>query len=131
MSHATFIIPTPNALVAVPGRRNGYIQLAPRNRVTGFADLPPHVFEAGQAWARQMEAMGAQNVLLLMIAEVEPHKHLHIFPRWPQDKLKGIPLFESRENAAQPRWRDDVKSALASWGQQHGVSIIAPCGVIH
>lgn len=119
-----FSIETDMALVALKGARNGYIQLAPRNYTTRFADLPPGLFEAARDWATCLQDLGAERVFWLMLAEVVDHQHLHLYPRWSADPLRGLDLFQARMNEPQPAWTPAVEEALKAWTARHQVEVI-------
>jgi diadenosine tetraphosphate (Ap4A) HIT family hydrolase len=121
-----FITNTTLPWVALVGPRQGYIQLAPSHVCESFAALSPELFTVAQAWACQLEALGAARVLWLTLAEVTHHKHIHLYPRWPDDSLQGVALFEARENTPQPLWSETSQTALAAWAQQHQVHLIQP-----
>jgi diadenosine tetraphosphate (Ap4A) HIT family hydrolase len=115
---------THKPLVAVKGARNGYLQLAPTQLTEHYGDLPPTLFAAATDWARILESLGAQRVYWVMLAEVVPHLHLHLYPRWTPDEPKGLPLFEARESAPQPAWTGTTQAALLQWAETHSVHVI-------
>lgn len=119
-----FISSTTLPLVALRGNRAGYIQLAPAANVQTYAQLPPSLFAAAQAWAATLQAQGAPRVYWITLSEVVHHLHIHLYPRWPQDSLSGIPLFEARDTLPQPPWPQSLQAALADWAQQHGVHLL-------
>lgn len=116
-------IQTEKPLVAVQGARNGYIMLAPSAEITDYASLPDAMPLAAKAWAAQLEQLGAPRAYWITLSEVTPHLHIHIFPRWLEDSLKGIPLFESRDTAPQPEWTPAVTQALEVWAKTYQVEI--------
>ncbi len=116
-------IRTDKPLVAVCGARNGYIMLAPTQEITDYASLPDAMPLAAKAWATRLEQLGSPRAYWITLSEMTPHLHIHIFPRWPQDELRGISLFESRDSAPQPEWSREIQAALADWAQTHQVEI--------
>lgn len=116
-------ISTEKPLVAIRGRRNGYIMLAPSREITAYADLPDTLLLAAKAWASTLEAQGAPRAYWITLSEVTRHLHIHIFPRWPEDTLKGVPLFESRDSASQPEWQSSMQALLESWAETFNVAV--------
>lgn len=110
-------------MVALRGKRNGYIMLAPTQEITTYSELPPNVLLAAKDWAATLERLGSPRTYWMTLSEVTPHLHIHLFPRWSEDSLKGVPLFESRETLPQPGWTEAVQNALAQWAQQHQVAL--------
>ncbi len=122
-----FRVETDCPLVAIRGARAGYLMVASRREVFRYQDIPQAVFEAARSWAETLEQLGACRVYWLVLSEVTPHYHIHVFPRWPQDGLKGIPLFEARDSAPQPYWTAPLEEALLRWQEKFGVFV--PSGV--
>ena len=116
--------PIEKPLVALKGQRNGYIMLAPSRETLHYADLDSDVLLAAKAWLTQLEQLGSPRAYWIVLSEVTPHLHIHLFPRWPQDTLSGLPLFESRENLPQPQWTDEALSALKLWAAAYQVEIL-------
>ncbi len=110
--------------VAISGARNGYIQLAPGAEITTYSALDPLLFQIAQDWAARLEALGSPRVYWITLSEAVPHLHIHLYPRWPTDTIKGIALFEQRENSAQPQWLPEMQTALGEWAAQWNVFII-------
>lgn len=123
MGTSPFCIETDQALVAIRGMRRGYIQLAQPQEVTSYQDLSDEWLKAARAWAATLEALGAKRVLWIMLSEMVPHLHLHVYPRWTDEEVRGIALFEQREQAPQPAWDAATESALASWAAAHRVAV--------
>ncbi len=111
-------------LVALAGTRNGYIQLSTARLITQYAELPPELFLAAQAWAARLEALGAKRVYWITLSEVVTHLHIHLYPRWSDDEDRGVSLFEQRDNTPQPAWASDVNTALTDWANTHQVTLI-------
>ena len=84
------------ALVAIKGMRKGYVQLATCDVIETYEQLPLALLEAAKAWAVILEKHGAKRVYWMTLSEVVTHLHIHLYPRWADDALKGIPLFEER-----------------------------------
>lgn len=112
-------VSTDKPLVAVKGRRNGYLMLATRQEIQKYDEIPEDLLAAAWAWAITLEGLGAEKVYWMMLSEVNPHLHIHLFPRWPEDTVKGIQLFEGRDSAIQPAWTDAVNAALQEWAVQY------------
>lgn len=118
-----FLIATEKPLVAIRGTRNGYIMLAPSRELVNYVDLPDSLLLAAKAWAIALEKLGSPRAYWITLSELTPHLHIHLFPRWPEDTLKGIPLFESRDSAPQPAWTSQLDEALAAWATQFSVEV--------
>jgi diadenosine tetraphosphate (Ap4A) HIT family hydrolase len=113
-------------IVALKSKRNGYIMIAPKEEITDYASLPDIVLLAAKAWAAQLESLGSPRAYWITLSEATPHLHIHIFPRWLQDDLKGIALFERRDTDPQPTWTVQSEQALFNWAQTYQVEIINP-----
>lgn len=116
-------IATEKPLVAIRGARNGYIMLAPSQETLHYGGLPDSMLLAAKAWAATLENLGSPRAYWITLSELTPHLHIHIFPRWPEDALKGIPLFESRDSAPQPVWTPSIEMALDQWANQFSVEV--------
>ncbi len=116
--------PTGYNLACLKGERNGNIQLATTKEVLHYKDLPSDVLIAAQDWAIELETLGAKKVYWLTLAEMLPHLHIHLYPRWETDTLKGVALFEQRETEPQPIWETNTTEALARWAKKHSVFIL-------
>lgn len=118
--------PTPYSLVAIKGQRGGYVQLAPAHPVTTYGDTSPEIFLAARDWATRMEThiMGIARMYWLTFSEVVPHFHIHLYPRYRADTLKGTALFEAREEPVQPGWSPEQEALLTAWCQQWGVFLL-------
>jgi diadenosine tetraphosphate (Ap4A) HIT family hydrolase len=118
-----FLYSTEAPLVALINGRNGYVQLAPSTEITQYAGLDEALFRAAKAWAEILESHGTERVYWITLSEVVRHLHIHLYPRWPEDTLKGLPLFEARNTGIQPPWTGDLSKALATWAATHGVFV--------
>ncbi len=116
--------PTDKPLVAICGKRNGYVMVAASHETLRYDDLPDDVLVAALAWAITLEGLGAEKVYWMTLSEVTPHLHIHLFPRWPEDTLKGIPLFESRDTSPQPAWADTIRAALSQWAADYEIELV-------
>ncbi|MDX2084928.1 MAG: hypothetical protein SFZ03_06010 [Candidatus Melainabacteria bacterium] len=121
-----FVRNTDLSLVALTGLRAGYIQLATTTEVTTYAELPPAMWAAAQAWCVYLEALGAQRIYWLTLSEQVRHLHIHLYPRWPVDSLLGLALFEQRHHPDQPEWTEPVRHALADWALRYQVLVDTP-----
>lgn len=119
-----FLIETNKPIVALCGARNGYVMIAPSQEITAFQDLPESVLIVAKAWATTLENSGSPRAYWIMLSEVTRHLHIHVFPRWAEDHLKGIALFETRETELQPAWTPAVKAALEQWAKEFNVALI-------
>lgn len=119
-----FQTPSNHPLVALRGTRGGYIQLAPAAPIQTYDGLPPSLFTAAQAWAHTLETLGAPRVYWITLSEVVRHLHIHLYPRWPDDTLRAIALFEARDQSPQPPWTPALEAALAHWAEQHDVALL-------
>jgi len=118
-----FIHSTEKSLVALQGQRNGYVQLSTPTEVTRYTNLPPALFTAATAWAAALETLGAKKVYWLMLSDVVPHLHLHLYPRWAEDTQRGTALFDAR-NEPQPAWDCATTDALEAWAEKHSVHLL-------
>ncbi len=112
------------AFACIKGARNGYIQLATTIEVHQYQNLPPEILMAAQDWASALECLGAKKVYWLTLAEVLPHLHIHLYPRWENDTQKGVALFEARETLPQPEWNETTRNTLNTWAKKHNVFIL-------
>jgi diadenosine tetraphosphate (Ap4A) HIT family hydrolase len=119
-----FLTDTNSPLAAIQGLRGGYVQLAPTRLTTTYQDLPDTMLLAAKAWAVKLEALGAKRVYWITLSEMLPHLHIHLYPRWSDDELRGLPLFEQREHAGQPPWTDDLAQAFDTWAKAFDVTVI-------
>lgn len=123
-----FVIATDKPLVAIvgsaTGSRRGYIQLATAKVTTSYADLPDNLFLAAKSWASLCEQLGAERIYWLTFSEVVRHLHIHLYPRWPEDNLRGPALFEARQQPEQPPWLADDLKALDTWAAQWQVHLM-------
>ncbi|WP_373533558.1 hypothetical protein [Vampirovibrio sp.] len=116
-------IATQRPLVAIPGQRNGYIQLATATEITTYANLPESLFTAAKDWAALLEQSGSPRVYWITLSEVTRHLHIHLFPRWPQDSIQGIALFETRDTQPHPLWTPEQTHQLTQWANRHQVTL--------
>ena len=110
-------------MVALKGQRNGYIMLAPATEITTYADLPDELLETAKAWAAILEQSGSPRAYWITLSEVTRHLHIHLFPRWPEDTLSGVALFETRDKHPQPVWTAEMDARLRVWAERHRVTI--------
>lgn len=117
-------VATDKPLVALRGQRNGYLTIAPAQELTAYKDLPEDVLAAAWAWAMALEELGSSRAYWITLSEQTRHLHVHIFPRWPEDTLQGIPLFETRNRKdGQPPWTPAVEAALQQWVDEYQVEL--------
>lgn len=124
MGNSPFAVDTRKELVAILGKRNGYIQLATRDSIETYADWSDAPLQAAKAWAIQLEALGSPRIYWITLSEEVRHLHIHLFPRWKADTLKGVALFETRNTEPQPDWEAPVLTALAQWAEQFDVEVV-------
>ncbi|HEY9744621.1 MAG TPA: hypothetical protein V6C99_00220 [Oculatellaceae cyanobacterium] len=98
--------------------------LAPSQAVESYRDCPNELFTAARAWAARLESFGSPRVYWVTLSEEVRHLHIHLFPRWEGDTLKGIPLFETRNEPNQPAWTPQVKELLREWAARFNVEVI-------
>jgi diadenosine tetraphosphate (Ap4A) HIT family hydrolase len=117
-------VATDKPLIGIKGLRNGYLMLAPSREILAYAELPENLFNAARAWAAELERLGSPRAYWITLSEANPHLHIHLFPRWPEDTLKGIPLFETREQSPHPAWTDECLTALQQWAVMFNVELV-------
>lgn len=119
-----FLLETEAPLVAIRGRRGGYLQLAPSTLTTRYSALPETMLAAARGWAIALEELGAQRVYWITLSEVQPHLHIHLYPRWRDDEARGLPLFEARDSDPQPEWTSAMTEKLSQWCQDYAVELV-------
>lgn len=127
LSDRPFFSTTQSLLVAIKGARNGYVQLAPSAQITRYGDLPNELLLAAKDWAARLETLGAKRVYWITLSEAVTHLHIHLYPRWTDDEVKGVALFEDRCKPNQPEWTPSVEDAFSQWAHTHDVSLISGC----
>lgn len=125
-----FVNLTDKPLVAIKGARNGYLQLAASTETPDYSQVPDALLFAARAWAQQLETLGSPRVYWVTLSEVVTHLHIHLYPRWAEDTLKGVTLFEQRETHPQPGWTPAVNEALATWAAEFEVHLVEPGGSV-
>lgn len=123
MTTNPFITKTQQPLVALKGKRAGYIQLATTTEVTQYQHLPAELFIAAQSWAAILEQHQAKRIYWLTVAEVVQHLHIHLYPRWTDEESKGISLFEARNIPNQPKWTPELSNLLIQWATKYNVQL--------
>lgn len=98
--------------------------LATAAEIETYAQWPETILTAAKAWAALLESLGSPRVYWITLSEVTRHLHIHLFPRWPEDNLQGIALFETRDAGPQPPWQAPVLESLSNWAQEYQVEII-------
>lgn len=126
MTSNPFLVETDKPFVAILGKRRGYVQITTRHEVTDYQHLPDGLLQAAKDWAIHLEALGAKKVYWMILSEVVTHLHVHLYPRWGDDEVKGPELFNQRNTDPQPEWRDEDLIALKKWAETYQVHIINP-----
>jgi diadenosine tetraphosphate (Ap4A) HIT family hydrolase len=121
-----FAVETDKPLVALLGKRNGYVMLATNQGIEHYAQWPDSILLAAKAWAATLEGMGSPRAYWITLSEEVRHLHIHLFPRWEHDVLKGAALFDTRDAEVQPAWTQEVITALTTWADEFDVKIINP-----
>jgi hypothetical protein len=120
-----FVNPAPHPLVALCGKRGGYLQVATSTFIDRYQELPTSLNLAALEWAKTLEMMGAKRVYWFILSEQVRHLHIHLYPRWSDDEaLRGIQLFENRESLPQPDWSPSLHDALTDWANRHDVYLM-------
>jgi hypothetical protein len=117
-------------MVAIMGKRGGYIQLSPSHQVVGYSQVSTTFLNAALAWATCLEAQPTiARCYWITLSEAVKQLHIHLFPRYTDEtKIVGISLFEARNTLPQPDWTPSLTEALQQWASTHGVAIIATEG---
>lgn len=123
-NHPFLSTSTQKSLVALRGQRNGYIMLAPSQETFHYETLSDAALLGARAWATRLEQLGAPRAYWIVLSEVTRHLHIHLFPRWPQDTLSGVALFETRDTEAQPEWTAAIQTALQAWAEEYQVELL-------
>lgn len=124
MTASPFAVETEKPFVALLGKRNGYIQVATTTEATTYAELNPRLMLVAYHWCQQLEALGAKRVYWITLSEAVPHLHVHLYPRWFANEVKGVELFNQRENEPQPLWNEPTKKQSEQWAEQYNVHMI-------
>jgi diadenosine tetraphosphate (Ap4A) HIT family hydrolase len=119
-----FTLSSAQPFAALKGLRCGYVQLAMTTECEQYSELDPAIWPAAQAWAAELERLGAKRVYTVVLSEQLRHLHLHLYPRWADDEPKGLALFEARDQAPQAPWSAAVTTALNHWAQAHNVALL-------
>jgi len=123
MANIFTAVQTQEPFVALTRNRNGYIMIAAHEEKVSYADFSLDLMAAAKAWAAILEQHGAARVYWIMLSEETPHLHMHLFPRWESEGLKGIALFEARNTTPQPAWTPALEEALAAWAKEWKVAV--------
>jgi hypothetical protein len=75
-------------------------------------------------WCTKLEKLGAKRVYWIIISEQVKQIHIHLYPRWSDEEIKGIDLFALRESDPQPAWNEDLNLLLSEWAEKNLVEII-------
>jgi diadenosine tetraphosphate (Ap4A) HIT family hydrolase len=108
--------------VVIPGKRAGYIQLAPSQETNQHAEVPTQLFEAAQTWCAFLQTQqNVEKIYWLQFSEVVSHLHWHLYPRFEGDTLKGTAAFEARNDEGQHMpWPTHWQEALKQWASRYG-----------
>ncbi|MDJ0625821.1 MAG: hypothetical protein QNJ31_05580 [Candidatus Caenarcaniphilales bacterium] len=118
-----FITKTTKNLVAIKGKRKGYLQIACPRSTEKYSEVPDEVFLAAKKWASILEDCGAKRVYWITLSEKVKHIHIHLYPRWSDDEEKGVQLFENRNNENQPNWSDEINLQLSNWANSNNFDV--------
>jgi diadenosine tetraphosphate (Ap4A) HIT family hydrolase len=116
-----WLIDDPNFVahgVLGPSPIAGWVVIAPRRHVESLTELEPELQQQWFAIAARIDGvlrreLGATKVYLALFAEVVPHLHLHVIPRYRDTpaELRGPRCFSAPPAAAIPA--AEVAAALA------------------
>jgi hypothetical protein len=121
-----FQVETTLPFVAILGERNGYVQVACSRTQEKYQHLNGHVLRVALDWCRRAELEGAERVYWITLSEMVRHLHIHLYPRWEADTIRGIALFEARNEDDQPAWTPALSRQVQEWARRHDVHIINP-----
>ncbi len=116
------IKPTNKKFIALKGQTNGYLQIAPAEFTDNFNNLNPQIFLIAQTWAQELEQLGAKKVYWITLSEIVTHLHIHVFPRWSDQEVKGLDLFALREECLWP-WNENTNKALNAWADKNQIAV--------
>lgn len=119
-----FELETTKSFVAIKGVRAGYIQLACSKLTTKYSQLPEQLYTAAKEWAIILENLKAKRVYWITLSEQVKHLHIHLYPRWSDEEIKGLDLFEDRNNNEQPQWSDELNFQLKKWADEFDVELL-------
>lgn len=120
-----FTINTDQPLVSIVGQRAGYVQIASSQPCQTYAEFPDEVLLAAKEWARILESdFGSPRVYWITLSEAVRQLHIHLYPRWPEDTLMSLDLFNAREQYPQPEWSSDLQVALTQWSVTRDIHLI-------
>ncbi len=109
---------------AIKGKRAGYIQLAESKEALHYEDLSDSLFLIAKQWCSKLEKLRAKRVYWIILSEQVKQIHIHLYPRWSDEEIKGIDLFALRESDPQPAWNEDLNLLLSEWAEKNLVEII-------
>jgi hypothetical protein len=124
---------TPLPLIAKKGVRGGYLQLAfSQAGIEHYAQASSNLFEAAVAWATWLESQPTiKRAYWVIFSEAVPQLHIHLFPRYDTDTVKGEALFATRDNPTDPTghphppWTSTLEQGLIDWSTSWNVTIVA------
>lgn len=114
---------TDKNFIALKGLNKGYLQIAPAKFVNNFSDLNSNIFQIAHSWAQILEKLGAKKVYWITLSEALPHLHIHLFPRWEDQSIKGLDLFALREQCLWS-WNQETNNCLYVWAKENQIEII-------
>lgn len=128
MPQSPFKTDTSHPLIAIIGKRAGYLQIASSQQGNQHSEVPSSLFLASQAWSAFLQTQEeVSKVYWLQFSEVVSHLHWHLYPRFVGDAFKGTDAFEKRHTPeACQAWALHWQAGLYQWAERFDVALLDP-----